>query len=186
MKYKGKIGPSTFFICITTIFFTLFYSSSINNSINTNNDALLEPYQYSIAEDITLLKLSSYFSREEINIIMKAAIRNNLTTEQIAILFAIRKSENGEKRRELGIIHPICEQQMNERPYDTLDIQAGWCAATIKKNYQRWIDIGKPGDYITFLGSKYCPTTGNLNKKEIELNSNWIPNVKYWTNKIKE
>lgn len=131
---------------------------------------------------ITTINIS-YFPAEEVEIINAAAKRNNLKGFLYPILYAIRKAENGAKRRELGIIHPRCEVEMDKRPNETLDIQAGWAAATVQKNYDRWIKAGKPNDYITYLGHRFCPE-GAVNDPD-GLNKNWIPNVNSWIKKIR-
>jgi len=179
MKYKNKISPAIMTIGIAIIFIALCGSSSIENA-HFNRIGEIHQFSYSEVEDVSSLKLSSYFSQEEINIIAEAGRRNGLNNNQIAILFAIKKAENNpDPGKAFGVKHP--------RAWKTnLDTQAGWCAATIYKNYDRWIDTGKTGDFIAFLGERYCPTKGdNLSKAEIELNKNWIPNVKYWVKKIK-
>lgn len=119
----------------------------------------------------------SFFSEKEYNTIKKAANRNNCFDDNFIILLAIRKSENGGPGKELGI--------MNKAAYN-LDKQAAWAACTIIKNRDRWNKTDKKIDFITFLGSKYCPTVGkNLNSDEKRLNKYWVKNVKTWYNKIK-
>jgi len=54
------------------------------------------------------------------------------------------------------------------------------CYNTVRNNWRRWETAGRPGDYIDFLGSKYCPTSGNLSPAERRLNGNWIRNVRYF------
>ena len=87
----------------------------------------------------------------ELSTIKAAADRNGCRGELFTILLAIRKAENGGYRREFGILHPRCEAEMDRRPDETLDIQAGWAAATIVKNYVRWEKAGSKGEYIVFL-----------------------------------
>jgi len=123
-------------------------------------------------KDMTIKK---YFP-EEYNSIKTAADRNNCTGEDLLILFAIRKAENGPKGLEFGVMHPKAKNT-------NLNIQAGWAAATIVKNRQRWEDAGKPEDFITFLGKKYAPV-GVENDPE-GLNVNWVKNVKYWIDRLK-
>jgi len=102
----------------------------------------------------------------ELDTIVKAAIRNKCTgRENFRILLAIRLQENGEPGLEFGIMHPDAND---------LDSQAGWAAATIVKNRQRWLRAGRPGDFITFLGMRYCPPSVDL-----EGHKNWVRNVTY-------
>jgi len=118
----------------------------------------------------------------EYQTIIKAAQRNNLAIEDYPILFAIRKSENGGRGREFGIIHPRCEEQMKANPDKTLDIQAGWAANTIRKNRERWEAEGRPTDFITYLGKKYAPI--GVKNDPNALNVNWISNVNSWVNRL--
>lgn len=106
----------------------------------------------------------------ELDTIIKAAKRNGIepNTEDFAILLAIRKAENGRAGREFGILHP--------RAVDTnLDTQAGWCAATIIKNRERWKQAGKKEPFIQFLGKRYCPVGAENDPSG--LNKHWIKNV---------
>ena len=112
---------------------------------------------------------------DEYETIMAAASRNNCVGEDLVILFAIRKAENGPFGNEFGI---MCQKGTN------LDVQTGWAAATIVKNRKQWTEaqeklFGYKG-FIVFLGNKYCPLevdkTGNIN---------WIRNVTYWYEKFK-
>ena len=112
---------------------------------------------------------------DEYETIMAAADRNGCVGDNLLILFAIRKQENGPPGNEFGI---MCQKDTS------LDTQAGWAAATIVKNRKRWTKaqdelFGYKG-FIVFLGNKYCPPevdkTGNIN---------WIRNVTYWYEKLK-
>jgi hypothetical protein len=125
--------------------------------------------------------LEKYF-KDEYKVILNAAKRNNLAAEDYDLLFSIRKSENGKKRREFGIISDKCDAIMDKRPNDTLDIQAGWAAATIVENRKRWVEAGEPGDFITFLGKRYAPKGVKNDPKK--LNKNWIDNVSTWEKRI--
>lgn len=125
--------------------------------------------------------LEKYF-KDEYKVILNAAKRNNLAAEDYDLLFSIRKSEAGGPRREFGIIHPKCEAEMDKRPNETLDIQAGWAANTIRKNRARWEKAGKPGDFITFLGKRYAPK--GVSNDPTNLNKNWIDNVSTWEKRI--
>jgi hypothetical protein len=90
-------------------------------------------------------------------------------SEDWRILLAIRKAEGNVPGKEFGIMNPEA---------NTLDKQAGWCAASIVKGRQRWIDAGKPEDFITHFGRRYCPPDAH------PLNKNWVKNVKYWKDKL--
>ena len=104
--------------------------------------------------------------------IIKAATRNNCTGSDRVILFAIRMAENGPAGFEFGIMHP-------QAAGTNLDTQAGWAAATIVKNRQRWIGAGRPGDFITFLARRYCPA-----QTDPEGHINWKRNVRFYFTKF--
>jgi len=154
--------------------------SNLHNTASTFSDKDSKPVTKSItstdlhkekSEENVEVILKKYFPKEY-SIIKAAADRNNCVGEDLIILFAIRKAENGRPGREFGILHP--------RAIDTnLNTQAGWAAATIVKNRVRW--AGK-GDFITFLGNRYCPV--GAENDPTGLNNNWIKNVKSWVRKL--
>ena len=86
------------------------------------------------------------------------------------IVSAIRYAENGGKGREYGILH--------KRVKPTYRSQAGWCSATVQKNYDRWVKAGSKGDFISFLGSRYCPIGAENDPNG--LNAHWINNVTHY------
>ena len=116
----------------------------------------------------------------ELPIIRRAAERNGCRGEDFFILLAVRKAENGAAGREFGVLHPICQALIKLQPQKSLDIQAGWAAATIVKNRSRWIAAGRCGDFIDFLAARYCPASADA-----EGNKNWRENVKYWYGRFK-
>ena len=99
---------------------------------------------------------------------IKVNIRPECVRELAPIVAAIRYAENGSKGKEYGILHP--------RVKPTYRSQAGWGAATVQKNYDRWVKAGRKGDYVTFLGKRYCPIGADNDPNG--LNKHWIPNVK--------
>ncbi len=162
----------TVFVGITCYFYGVHQHSVSQGKSN------LYKKEEKIKWDISVesLDFSFYFPSDEIKTILNAANRNKLTPEQTVILFAIRKAENGAPGKEFGIMHP--------KAWGTnLDTQAGWAAATVKKNYDRWIKDGKQIDFISFLGNRYCPV--NAENDPNGLNKNWIKNVSFWVQKIK-
>lgn len=63
------------------------------------------------------------------------------------------------------------------------------CKNTIRNNRRRYKEYGHKEfkDYLSFLASRYCPTTGkNLSGSERKLNKYWIKNVKYFLKNPKE
>lgn len=99
---------------------------------------------------------------------VRVNIRPELRTKLAPYVAAIRYAENGRAGREYGILHP--------RVKPTYRSQAGWCAATVQKNWDRWVKAGRKGEFVTFLGGRYCPLSDPRDKDK--LNQHWIPNVK--------
>ena len=106
---------------------------------------------------------------------IRVNIRPGLRDELAPIVAAIRHAENGRAGREYGILH----KKALGKSYRT---QAGWCAATVQKNYDRWVKAGRKGDFITFLGNRYCPIGADNDPNG--LNKHWIKNVKHLTKKF--
>jgi len=106
------------------------------------------------------------------------AIAVNVRTECVAtlapIVAAIRYAENGGAGREYGILHP--------RVKPTYRSQAGWCAATVQKNYDRWVKAGSEGEYIAYLGAVYCPI--GVDNDPTGLNKHWVKNVTSFSKKF--
>ena len=107
------------------------------------------------------------------------AIRVNVRPEMretlAPIVAAIRYAENGSKGREYGILH--------KRVKPTYRSQAGWCAASVQKNWDRWVAAGSKGEFIVFLGNRYCPVGADNDPKG--LNKHWIRNVSHYSSKIR-
>ena len=106
---------------------------------------------------------------------IKENIRPELIKKLSPIVAAIRYSENGGKGREYGILHRRCKP--------TYRSQAGWCAATVQKNYDRWVKAGSYGKFISFLGRSYCPV--GAKNDPTGLNAHWIKNVTHYTKRFK-
>ena len=109
--------------------------------------------------------------KKELPVIRMAAERNHCTGDLFTILLAIRMAENGRSGFEFGVIAVKGTD---------LETQAAWAAATVVKNYQRWLGAGKPNDYIDFLGDRYCPVGVNDNGT----NKYWKKNVRFWIGKL--
>lgn len=138
----------------------------------------------------------SFGQADEIPVIRKAARRNGCFGDDFLLLLAIRKAENGCKGREFGIINPKCDAEMWRNPESTLDIQAGWAAATIMKHHRRFGScyecVGDAGGFaasyqyrvtdafIDSLAERYCPFDADP-KGHV----NWKKNVKYWFEKFR-
>ena len=137
------------------------------------------PIIWGIVPECQALNKNYYGLEKELPTIRKAAERNNCKGELFTILLAIRKAENGGDGFQFGV---IAVKGTN------LDKQAGWCAATIVKNYQRWKAIGETDGgipaYISFLGDRYCPISAANDPDG--LNKNWKRNVLNWFMKFKK
>ena len=105
---------------------------------------------------------------------IKVNVRPECRRELAPIVAAIRYAENGRAGREYGILHP--------RVGPTYRSQAGWCAATVQKNYDRWVKAGSKGEFVTFLGNRYCPLDDPRDKDG--LNRHWIGNVNKFKNRF--
>ena len=103
-------------------------------------------------------------------------VREELHDKLTPIVAAIRYAENGGKGREYGILHP--------RVKPTYRSQAGWCAATVQKNYDRWVKAGSKGEFIVFLGNRYCPIGADNDPNG--LNKHWIGNVTKFTKEFRK
>ncbi len=49
------------------------------------------------------------------------------------------------------------------------------CLNSIKNNYIRWEKAGKPGDFIQFMGNRWCPVESDKIG-----NKNWIKNMNWY------
>ena len=85
---------------------------------------------------------------EDFNDAVKTNIRPELHDKLAPLVAAIRYAENGRAGREYGVLHPDVEP--------TYRSQAGWCAATVQKNWDRYKEQGGDTEdfkkYIAFLG----------------------------------
>jgi len=106
---------------------------------------------------------------------VKVNIRPELRKELSRYVAAIRYAENGGKGRQYGILH--------KRVKPTYRSQAGWCAATVQKNYDRWVKAGSKGAFVVFLGKRYCPV--GADNDPTGLNKHWIKNVERYHARFK-
>ena len=98
-------------------------------------------------------------------------IRPELHDKLAPLVASIRYAENGRSGREYGVLHPNVEP--------TYRSQAGWCAATVQKNWDRYEqqygNTENFDEYIAFLGSRYCPIDDP--RDTMGLNKYWVNNV---------
>ena len=85
------------------------------------------------------------------------------------VVEAIFKSEGGSKAQYLYGIRSI--------PYKTASEARQICLNSVRNSYKRWINAGKPKDFISYMGDRYCPPTAH------SLNKNWVKNVNYYLRK---
>lgn len=114
----------------------------------------------------------------EYDIIIKAAARNEIPDtdyENLATMFAIRKAEGGRSGKEFGVLAPGAGMKEGDTPETTLDRQAGWAAATLMKNRERFAKAGGQGDFIEYFGNRWAPI--GVANDPTNLNKNWIGNV---------
>ena len=99
------------------------------------------------------------------------------TVENEALADAIFKAEGGMKATYYYGIRSV--------KYDDLADARRICINTIRNNRVRYAKWGyKTHDtYLSFLQSRYCPTTGKLSSAERRLNGNWLRLVKYFLHK---
>lgn len=106
---------------------------------------------------------------------IRVNVRPEMRAELAPIVAAIRHAENGRAGREYGVLHP----RALGKSYRT---QAGWCAATVQKHYDRWAKAGRRGDFLESLARRYCPVgAGN---DPTGLNRHWLKNVRHWRDRI--
>ena len=94
-------------------------------------------------------------------IIDKVAREYKLTTEQTALLVAIRLAENGRDGVEFGVERKQAQRFRGDFP-KSLKLQASWCAGTISKRYT--------GDLVQFCDKAWIP----------EDRENWLHNVRHF------
>lgn len=93
-------------------------------------------------------------------------VRPELQADGVKLLRAIRRAEAGGPGREFGI--------MNAKA-NTLRKQAGWCAATFQKNWDRWSATDRAVPFLVFFAGRYAPE-GVANDPD-QLNQFWLGNV---------
>lgn len=54
---------------------------------------------------------------------------------------------------------------------------------TVANNRIRFAKQNRYKDYISFLGSRYCPTKGRLSRAEKKVNKHWVKNVLFYLKK---
>lgn len=161
---RNRYGEQAFFAAIISLFFVTAIFTALTGKCHAADNSM------------NMQEVTAQFAPAELAVINQAAERNNCHGDLRMILYAIRLSENGAPGREFGVLHP--------RAIDTnLNTQAGWAAATIVKNHQRWIDEGSPGNFISYLGARYAPVHAQNDPRDT--NKVWVHNVTNWFDRFK-
>jgi hypothetical protein len=123
-------------------------------------------------------KLEKEFG-SEYPIMVAAAKRNGIPDtdyDNLAMLGAIRRAENGKQGREYGVLASKAMGQPGDTPEKSLDRQAGWAASSILANRKRYEASDKKVPFEDFMGSRWAPP--NVANDPTNLNQNWAGNVK--------
>jgi hypothetical protein len=98
---------------------------------------------------------------------------------------AIFKAEGGDKAQFAYGIRGKFESSCNVSlpAYKGKDYCRKVCEQTVEHAILDWQE---EGDFLEFLGSRYCPVSGRLSKAEMALNWSWVENVRYFMNKGKK
>ena len=87
------------------------------------------------------------------------------------IASAIYHAEGGARTRyPFGILNKSCEGYAQCRYM---------CREIVRVHWLRWQRAGNPGDFLSYLQSRYAPTVNATNDPH-GLNSNWKRNVSYY------
>lgn len=108
---------------------------------------------------------SGFIPEQDHAILSQVADQYGLAPEQRALLYAIRRQENGGPGREMGVLNSEAERYAGNHS-KSLQTQAQWAAGTIKKRYD--------GDLVGF-GKRWAPVGAKNDPKN--LNKNWVPGV---------
>lgn len=82
---------------------------------------------------------------------------------------AIFLAEGGPKaKKPFGILSVPCSSYSDCRKV---------CLNTVRNNYRRWEKAGKPGEYLSFLQSRYAPINSNTDNGT---NRYWLKNVRFF------
>ena len=118
----------------------------------------------------------------EYSTILNAAKRNGIQEtdhDKLAMLFAIRKTENGRHGRQFGVLHPRAYAKPGENEQQSLDRQAGWASSILNKREAEWNSMGSRDraqyrGFHHYLQSRYAPHGAGNDPKG--LNKNWLNN----------
>ena len=124
--------------------------------------------------------LPGWLKAEAPTIIAAAHINGDSSPQDIKLMFAIRQAEHGAKSLEMGILHPRALQQCKDRPNETLSIQSGWLACTIRNHRARHEAHACGLDFVACLAKRFCPINCD---NDNGTNQFWESNVRYFLEK---
>lgn len=122
-----------------------------------------------------------YDGKTEYQIILDAAKRNGIEPnhhEDLAMLYSIRKAENGGHGKQFGVLAKNAGAKKGESFGQSLDRQAGHAAFAVvksKQRYQEHLANGGKLSYVQHFGQRWAPP--NVANDPTNLNAHWVGNV---------
>lgn len=119
--------------------------------------------------------------KEEYPVIMNAAQRNGIEPhhhERLAMLFAIRRVENGGHGKQFGVLAPNAGAKKGETFLQSLDRQAGHASVGVingEKRHQEHIASGGTMGFVEHFGQRWAPQ--GVANDPTNLNRHWVKNV---------
>lgn len=119
--------------------------------------------------------------KEEYPVIMNAAQRNGIQPqhhERLAMLFAIRRAENGGHGKQFGVLAANAGAKKGETFLQSLDRQAGHASVGLingEKRHQEHVASGGTMGFVEHFGKRWAPQ-GVANDPK-NLNKHWVKNV---------
>jgi len=99
-------------------------------------------------------------------IIFCQALAHSQEIDNLRLLEAIRRTENSVK-------YPYGIKSINT--YGNVEYARKICLNSIKNAKKRYAKAGSKGDFIEFMGKRFCPISDCP-----RLNKNWVKNVRYY------
>lgn len=119
--------------------------------------------------------------KEEYPVIIKAAQRNGIEPhhhERLAMLFAIRRAENGGHGKQFGVLAKNAGAKKGETFLQSLDRQAGHASVGVlngEKRHQEHIASGGTMGFVEHFGKRWAPQ--GVANDPTNLNKHWVKNV---------
>ena len=162
-------------------------AQSVEVQIPQETETKTEKTPEELAHDAFHAGLSKKFG-DEYSTILTAAKRNGINDndhDKLAMLYAIRKTENGRHGRQFGVLHPRAYEKPGETETQSLDRQAGWASSILNKRHAEWNKMKsqeqkKFSGFHHYLQSKYSPV--GAENDPTGLNNNWLKNFTHHYN----